>query len=97
MAVYVDDAMIPFHGLAMNHMLADSSAELRAMATQLGIDHKWLRYEGTHREHFDISAERRALALAFGAISITYRESGRITYRRRQIVMKAGDSNANTV
>lgn len=91
MAVYVDNAMIPFHGLHMNHMLADSLEELLAMATRLGIDHKWLQYEGTHREHFDISAERRALALAFGAVSITYRESGRITYRRRQVMLMAAE------
>ncbi len=91
MAVYVDNAMIPFHGLAMNHMLADSSEELLAMATRIGVEHKWLQYEGTHREHFDISAERRALALVFGATSITYRESGRITYRRRQIMLLAAE------
>ncbi len=91
MAVYVDNAMIPFHGLHMNHMLADSLEELLAMATRLGIDHKWLQYGGTHREHFDISAERRALALAFGAQAITYRESGRITYRRRQVMLLAAE------
>ncbi len=89
MAVYVDNAMIPFHGLHMNHMLADSTEELLAMATRLGIDHKWLQKTGTHQEHFDISAERRALALALGAKGITYKQAGRITYSRRQAMQKA--------
>ena len=91
MAVYVDNAMIPFHGLLMNHMLADTSEELLAMATRLGIDHKWLQKPGTHQEHFDISAERRALALAFGAVSITYKQAGRITYTRRIAMKKAAE------
>lgn len=84
MAVYVDDAMIPFHGMLMNHMLADTSAELLEMATLIGIEHKWLQKAGTYQEHFDISAERRAIALSCGAISITYKQAGRMTYERRK-------------
>lgn len=91
MAVYVDNAMIPFHGLHMNHMLADTDAELLAMATRLGIDHKWLQKPGTHQVHFDISAERRALALSFGAISITYKQAGRITYARKMAMKQAAE------
>lgn len=68
----------------MNHMLADSLEELLAMATKIGMDHKWLQKAGTHQVHFDISAERRAIALSYGAIAITYKEAGRITYQRRK-------------
>ena len=85
MAVYVDDAMIPFKGMLMCHMLADSRAELLDMATYLDTDHKWLQKPGTHKEHFDICAARRARALALGAIAITYREAGRMIYRRRPV------------
>lgn len=91
MAVYVDNAMIPFHGLHMNHMLADTVEELLAMATMLGIDHKWLQKPDTHQVHFDISAERRALALSFGAVSITYKQAGRITYTRKIAMRRAAE------
>lgn len=91
MAVYIDNAMIPYHGLHMNHMLADTTEELLAMATKLGIDHKWLQKPGTHQEHFDVSAERRALALVFGAVSITYKQAGRITYTRRVAMQQAAE------
>ena len=91
MAVYVDNAMIPFHGLHMNHMLADTVDELLEMATKLGIDHKWLQKPGTHQVHFDISAERRALALAMGAVSITYKQAGRITYARKMAMKQAAE------
>lgn len=68
----------------MNHMLADSEEELLAMATKIGMDHKWLQKAGTHQVHFDVSAERRTIALSYGAIAITYKEAGRITYQRRK-------------
>lgn len=84
MAVYVDNAMIPFRGMLMNHMLADSRGELLAMATALESDHRWLQKAGTHKEHFDICARRRILAIDLGAIPISYREAGRLTYRRRK-------------
>jgi hypothetical protein len=84
MAVYVDNAMIPFRGMQMNHMLADSLNELLCMATLLKTDHKWLQYKGTHKEHFDICARRRLLAIEFGAISISYKEAGRMVYNRRK-------------
>lgn len=85
MAVYVDNAMIPFRGYRMNHLLADTLDELLEMASLIGIDHNWLQKPGTHQEHFDISAERRILALEAGAIAISYREAGRITYTRRKL------------
>jgi hypothetical protein len=84
MAVYVDNAMIPFRGMRMNHMLADTLDELLHMATLLNTDHKWLQYQGTHKEHFDICARRRLLAIRYGAVSISYKEAGRMVYRRRK-------------
>jgi hypothetical protein len=91
MAVYVDNAMIPFRGMQMNHMLADTLEELLAMATRLNTDHRWLQKPGTHQEHFDICARRRELAISYGAVAITYREAGRMTYRRRQEIRVAAE------
>lgn len=91
MAVYVDNAMIPFRGMRMNHLLADTLEELLAMATLLKTDHKWLQKAGTHQEHFDICERRRLLAIEHGAIAITYREAGRITYARRLAVRQAAE------
>jgi hypothetical protein len=87
MTVYVDDAMIPFRGMLMNHMLADTLGELLHMATLLQTDHKWLQYKGTHKEHFDICTRRRLLAFEFGAIAISYKQAGRIVYERRKAMI----------
>lgn len=84
MAVYVDDAMIPFKGMLMNHMLADTREELLAMATALETSHIWLQKAGTYKEHFDICEKRRAKAIELGAVKITYRDAGRMIYRRRR-------------
>ncbi|UTW56691.1 DUF4031 domain-containing protein [Kordiimonas sp. SCSIO 12610] len=84
MTVYVDNAMIPFRGMRMSHMLADTRDELLHMATLLQTDHKWIQYKGTHKEHFDICERRRLLALEYGAIAISYKQAGRIVYRRRK-------------
>ena len=76
MAVYVDDARIPFRGMRMSHMLADTDAELRAMADAIGMQQRW--HQG---DHFDINDDMRALALARGAIAISKREA--VLIRRR--------------
>jgi len=91
MPVFVDNARIPFVrkdlGLyqptyRMNHMWADSLAELLAMADRIGVQRKWLqRPRGTLDAngkplqgmdaswvHFDITASKRTLAVKHGAI-----------------------------
>ena len=79
MAVYVDDARIPFRGRVMCHMLADTDAELRAMAERLGMQQRW--HQG---DHFDIDRDTRALAVAHGAREITRREAVRVRRRFRE-------------
>jgi hypothetical protein len=37
MSVYVDDMGAPYRGMIMFHMIADSSAELLAMADKIGV------------------------------------------------------------
>jgi len=84
MAVYVDDAKVPFGRMVMCHLVADSAAELRAMADAIGVSGKWLQHAGTHREHFDICLSKRKLAVEAGAVEVTRRELGRIVMEQRR-------------
>jgi hypothetical protein len=73
MAVYVDDVFIPFGRMIMCHMAADSASELVKMADKIGVQRKWLQYPGTDKEHFDVSKEKRKLAIRYGAVPVTAR------------------------
>lgn len=83
MAVYIDDmyryAIGLFHGRRMSHMIADSEAELHAMAARIGMKREW--YQG---DHYDVPLSRRDLAIAAGAVAVTYRQAGAM--RRRLAV-----------
>lgn len=83
MAVYVDDMRARYGTMVMCHMLADSTDELLAMADRIGVQRRWLQKAGTDREHFDIALSKRALAVAAGAVEITWREAGAMCRRRR--------------
>lgn len=74
MPVYVDDMEAPFGNMIMCHMIADTRAELLAMADTIGVQRKWLQHPGTSGEHFDIAKSKRALAVAAGAVEIGMRE-----------------------
>lgn len=78
MAVYVDDMHRRPLGrlghMKMSHMMADTTEELLAMGDAIGMQRGWLQDAGTPKEHFDVSLERRARAVALGAIEITMRE-----------------------
>ena len=67
MAVYVDDAMIPYGRMRMCHLVADTSGELHAMADRIGVARKYAQQSGTPREHYDICLAKRELAIAAGA------------------------------
>lgn len=69
MAVYVDDVAHPFKHMIMCHMWADSLEELLAMATLLGIQHKWLQKPPKASwVHFDVALGKKKLAIQKGAI-----------------------------
>lgn len=85
MAVYVDSMRALVGRMVMCHMLADTSAELLAMADTIGVDRRWLQDGDTPREHFDISLDRRRRALVAGAQVITRRELGMLLRRRRAL------------
>jgi hypothetical protein len=84
MAVYVDDMRAPFGSMVMCHMLADSDEELHAMAERIGVARKWWQSpEKTSGSHYDIALSKRAKAVCFGAIEITWRQAGAMNARRR--------------
>ena len=70
MTVYVDDMRAPFRRMVMCHMIADTEAELHAMAARIGVARRW--YQG---DHYDVCVAKRALAVRFGAREITWRQA----------------------
>lgn len=88
MTVYVDDMhklpMGRFGRMKMSHMIADTEAELHAMADRIGLARRW--YQG---DHYDVSLSLRAKAVAAGAVEITLRELGKMRLARRRAA--AGD------
>lgn len=80
--VYVDDMYAPYKRMKMCHMIADSTEELLAMADRLGLKRQWIQKPGTYREHFDVSKEVRARAVAAGAQEVTVKQLGDMIYNR---------------
>lgn len=78
MAVYVDNMRAKFGRMIMCHMIADGDEELRSMAEKISVEQRW--HQG---DHFDICLEKRALAVAAGAVEISMRQCGAMTIRRR--------------
>jgi hypothetical protein len=54
------------------HMVADSEAELDALAAQIGLKPEW-KQEGV-MPHYDLTASKRKLAVEAGAVEVTFRE-----------------------
>lgn len=79
MTVYVDSMMAPYGRMIMCHMIADSEAELHAMAAAIGIQRRWYQ-----SYHYDISKGKRALAVERGAVEVTMIELAAL--RRRMMV-----------
>lgn len=81
--IYVDSMRASYGRMKMCHMISDSTAELLDMADKIGVARKWLQNAGTAREHFDIAMSKRALAVHFGAVEITWKQAGCMCARRR--------------
>lgn len=73
MTVYVDSAFIQYGRMLMCHMMADTDAELHAMADAIGIDRRHFQ-PGKRHPHYDICKAKRALAIQRGAVEVTTRE-----------------------
>jgi hypothetical protein len=85
MTVYVDAAVWERWERRWCHLLADDLDELHAFAATLGIERR--RFQTKPRrpwvDHYDIDEDRRATAIALGAIAITRREVCELIARRR--------------
>jgi len=62
MAVYVDDARIPFRGRCWSHLVAESAEELHAAAESLGLRREWVQ-DGGRTLHYDLPEEWRQRAI----------------------------------
>lgn len=80
--VYIDEANIPYRGMLMCHMIADTPKELREMAGQIGVAERHVQFAGTRKEHFDVCRKMRARAIALGAVPVSTREIVRIQRRK---------------
>lgn len=86
MTVYVDDMhrypigllRVGRYTMKMSHMIADTDAELHAMAAAIGVARRW--HQG---DHYDIALVKRGLAVARGAVEITYRQYGLMASNRK--------------
>jgi Protein of unknown function (DUF4031) len=86
MTVYVDEL---FNTVGMSakwkykqscHMKADTEEELHAMAAKLGLKREWCQYpDNPIKRHYDLTASKRALALKYGAVPLTWREMAQMT------------------
>lgn len=82
MTVYVDTMRAKYGRMVMCHMVADSTAELLAMADAIGVARRWIQDAGEPTEHFDIALSKRALAVRNGAIEIDLHGIGAFMRRR---------------
>ena len=89
MPVYVDDMNAPVtmghaRTFVFCHMVADTEAELHAMADKIGVERRWYQYPKKSRyPHYDITLSKRALAIAAGAVEISQRQAPAISRRCR--------------
>ena len=84
MAVYVDEMEAEYGRMIMCHMIADTTAELLAMADRIGVQRKWIQYPGTPKEHFDICKSKKEAALRCGAIQIDSRKFVELWHKKRE-------------
>lgn len=87
MAIYVDDAKIPYKRYKMCHLAADTDAELMEFAERLGLRPEW-----KHKDHFDVCITKRQKAIDLGAIEITQHELAVMVIKGR----RKGGSAADT-
>lgn len=63
-------------------MIADTAEELLQMVDAIGVKRKWIQYEGTLNEHFDICFSMRVKAVKLGAKEIHFREYANMIQER---------------
>jgi len=70
MAVYVDDAVMPWRAQRWAHLMADTLDELHAFAARLGLPRRAFQ-DKTSGAHYDVTTEMRTQAIALGAVAIS--------------------------
>jgi hypothetical protein len=60
-------------------MIADTDRELHEMAGRIGVARRWFQ-----EDHYDITKSKRAQALRYGAVEITWREAGAMMFLKRR-------------
>lgn len=83
MTVYVDDSKMPYRGMIMCHMVADSTEGLQMMAHAIGVSKDHIQKEGKPEEHFDVCQTMRRKAVKYGAKEITTRQMVAIVRMKR--------------
>jgi hypothetical protein len=85
MAVYVDEPIWPWRGRLWCHLTADTTDELHAFATQLGLKRSSFQSRPGRpwRDHYDITEPKRRQAVALGAIELTLQEVAQQLERKR--------------
>ena len=88
MTVYVDDARIAARvgriSGRWSHLLADTDAELHALAARLGLRRAWAQRPGAVHSHYDVTDAVRRRAIALGAVPIDRRQLIALITQRRQ-------------
>lgn len=71
--VYVDNYRGKFGRMVMCHMMTDTDLnELHEMAQAIGIRREWFQGSGS-APHYDVCLQKRALAVARGAVELSIR------------------------
>jgi len=94
MPVYVDDSQINFGRMVMCHMLADTRAELDAMADKIGLDRRHIQRPGSIHEHYDVCRAYRKRAVAAGAVEINWRDVYTILRARKAALFDRPETTA---
>ena len=93
MTIYVDGARNKLGRMVMCHMIADTPAELHAMAKTIGMQRRWYQSpEKASFPHYDLSITRRALAIVWGAKPISRQELAAHMKQTRQRLIGQGET-----
>jgi hypothetical protein len=89
MTVYVDDFRARYARMVTCHILADSDAELHAMAAAIGVDRRLFQHQASKpwRDHYDICLAKRQQAIARGAVLVSRKEVVRLLRRKRGLYL----------
>jgi hypothetical protein len=92
--VYVDSMKAAYGRMTMCHLIADTDDELHAMADKIGVARKWHQAPPKHDSHYDIALSKRALAVAAGAVEVSWKQAGCMVMRRRMTGMLGAPEEA---